>query len=152
LDQQLERANRVFCESTMSTNFATLVWGKAAPNGGIELCNAGHCAPLLVRQGKVTSIAPSSLPLGMFCGGKFATEHLQMARGECLVLFTDGLSEAANRADVEYGSERLSQVVAGCPSQSPQGLVRACLADLAAFQSGAPKRDDLSMMVIHRSA
>lgn len=151
LEQQLERANRVFCESTVSTNFATLVWGKAAPGGEIELCNAGHCAPLLVRHGKITSIEPSSLPLGMFCGGKFASEKLQMARGECLFLFTDGLSEAANSSDVEYGTERLSHVVARCASLSPQALVRACLEDLAAFQSGTPKRDDLSMMVIHRT-
>jgi sigma-B regulation protein RsbU (phosphoserine phosphatase) len=151
LDQQLERANRVFCESIASTNFATLVWGKAAPNGKIELCNAGHCAPLLVRRGEVTSIKPTSLPLGMFCGGKFITEQLQMSRGECLVLFTDGLTEAANPSDVEYGTERLSRVVAGCASMSPQSLVRACLEDLAAFQSGMQKRDDLSMMVIHRS-
>lgn len=152
LDQQLERANRVFCESTMSTNFATLVWGKAAPNGEVELCNAGHCAPLLVRHGRVTSIEPTSLPLGMFCGGKFASERLQMARGECLVLFTDGLSEASNPSDVEYGTERLLHVVEKSSGGSPQDLVRACLEDLAAFQSGTPKRDDLSVMAIQRSA
>ena len=152
LDQQIERANRVFCESTVSTNFATLVWGKAAPDGEIELCNAGHCPPLLVRRGQVTSIAPTGLPLGMFCGGTFGTKRLRMTQGESLVLFTDGLSEAANPSDVEYGTERLGRVVEKSSERSPQAMVRACLEDLAAFQSGTPKRDDLSVMAIHRSA
>lgn len=151
LGQQLERANRVFCESTGSTNFATLIWGKAGPNGKIEIGNAGHCAPLLVRHGQVNSIAPTGLPLGMFCGGTYATEQLQMAPGESLVLYTDGLSEAVNPSDAEYGTERLLRVIEKRSQHSPEALVRACLMDLAAFQSGVPKRDDLSVMVIHRT-
>lgn len=151
LNQQLERANRVFCESTGSTNFATMVWGKAGPNGEIELANAGHCAPLLVRPGQVVSIAPTGLPLGMFCGGTYSSERLQMARGETLIIFTDGLSEAANASDAEYGTDRLLRLLGKGSDRSPQALVRDCLEDLAAFQSGVPKRDDLSMMAIHRS-
>lgn len=152
LDQQIERANRVFCESTGSTNFATLVWGRAGANGEIEICNAGHCSPLLLRSGKVTSIEPAGLPLGMFCGGTFPTERLQMARGESLVIFTDGLSEAANAADAEYGTERLLRMLEQNAAHSPQALVQSFLKDLTAFQSGVPKRDDLSVMAIQRSA
>jgi sigma-B regulation protein RsbU (phosphoserine phosphatase) len=151
LDQQIERANRVFCESTGSTNFATMIWGKAGLNGEVEICNAGHCAPLLVRRGQVTSIAPSGLPLGMFCGGTYATERLKMGQGESLVIFTDGLSEAANGTDVEYGTERLLRLVEKGSEHPPEILVRSCLEDLAAFQAGAPKRDDLSVMAIHRA-
>ncbi len=44
--QLVERANRIFCESTLSTQFATLVCGRADPSGTIDLCNAGHCSPL----------------------------------------------------------------------------------------------------------
>jgi phosphoserine phosphatase RsbU/P len=151
LDQQIDRANRVFCESTASTNFATMIWGKAGPGGEIEICNAGHCAPLLVRRGQVISIAPTGLPLGIFGGGTYATEHFQMAKGESLVIFTDGLSEAANASDIEYGTERLLRVVEKIPERSPEAMVRKCLEDVAAFQAGVPKRDDLSVMAIHRA-
>src|SRR5438876_894777 len=51
LDQIPERASRVFCESTLPTHYATLVCGKASPNGELEISNAGHLPPLLVHQG-----------------------------------------------------------------------------------------------------
>lgn len=150
ISEQIERANRVFCESIMSTSFATLIWGRAGAAGEIELCNAGHCAPLLIRGGQVTSVEPTGLPLGMFSSSGYSMEKFQLTRGESLVLFTDGLSEAAGPTDHEYGAERLSRVAAESNGQPPQALMRACLEDLAAFQSGAPKRDDLSLMIIRR--
>lgn len=148
--QQIERANRVFCESTMSTHFATLVCGRAGASGEVEISNAGHCPPLLVRGGEVTSIEATGLPLGMFPSGQYATKSLQLGKGESLLLYTDGLSETISRSDTEYGIGRLSRVAADCHALSPQELVRACLEDLAAFQSGARKRDDLTIMAIRR--
>ncbi|HLY63315.1 MAG TPA: SpoIIE family protein phosphatase [Terriglobia bacterium] len=151
ISEQIGRANRVFCESIMSTSFATLVWGRAGAAGEIELCNAGHCAPLLIRSSGVVSIEPTGLPLGMFCSTGYSMEKFQLTRGESLVLFTDGLSEAAGLADNEYGAERLSRVAAESNGLPPQVVMRTCLEDLAAFQSGEPKRDDLSLMVIRRT-
>lgn len=150
LVQQIERANRVFCESTMSTNYATLVWGRAGTSGEIELCNAGHVPPLVVRAGAVTSIEPTGVPLGLFCGAKYATHRVRLEQGESLVLFTDGLSEAVGDSDQEYGTERLSRVVSQNPALPAEAMVRACLDDLSGFLSGARTRDDLSMMAIRR--
>lgn len=152
LNQQIERANRVFCQSTMSTHFATVVWGKAANSGEVELSNAGHCPPLLVRGDCVTSIEATGLPLGIFAGAKYTTRVLQLAQGETLLLFTDGLSEAANKFDMEYGIERLSRFLAENKAPSPQAMVRACLNDMAAFTAGGLKRDDISVMAIGRVA
>ncbi len=148
--QQIERANRVFCESTLSTHFATLVCGRARGSGEVEICNAGHCPPLLVRGGEVTGIEATGLPLGMFCNGQYAVSRFQMSKGDTLLFYTDGLSETVSRSDTEYGAARLSRVVADGHALPPQGLVRACVEDLAAFRSGAPKRDDLTVMAIRR--
>lgn len=148
---QAERANRVFCETTVSNYFATLVFGRAGLSGEIEISNAGHCPPLLVQGGKVTMIEATGLPLGLFCNGQYTTRKFQLKKGESLVLFTDGLAEAVNNYDSEYGTERLSKVVDQNQAASPQALLRACLDDLAAFTAGTPKRDDLTIMVIRRT-
>lgn len=150
LAQQIERANRAFCEGATSNHFATLVWGRADASGEIELSNAGHVPPLLVRGGSVTSIGATGLPLGIFCTGNYTTRKLQLAPGESLVLFTDGLTEAVDGSDSEFGIERLSQLIAASPALPPRTLVQGCVQNLANFLSGAAKRDDLSIMAIHR--
>lgn len=148
--QQIEQANRIFCESTMSAHFATLVCGKAGTSGEIEICNAGHCPPLLVRGSEPTSLDATGLPLGMFCNGQYAAKKLQLTKGDTLLLYTDGLSEAANQSGAEYGAARLSKLAGGCHTLPLRVLIPACLEDLATFRSGAPLRDDLTMMAIRR--
>jgi len=150
LAQQIERANRAFCESALSNHFATLVWGRADASGEVELSNAGHVPPLLVRASHVTSIEATGLPLGIFCSGNYTTRKLRLAPGESLVLFTDGLTEAVDGSDCEFGLERLSRLIAGHPALLPKALVEGCIESLAGFLAGAPKRDDLSIMAIHR--
>jgi len=146
----LERANRVFCESTLPSFYATLVCGHAHPTGEIEICNAGHCPPLLVRPGEIAPVEAAALPLGLFGTGTFAARSIRLEPGDGLVLYTDGLTEARNQAGEEYAAERLAEVLRGAHGQPPQRVTTACLADLAAFLGGAPKTDDLTLMAIQR--
>ena len=77
-------------------------------------------------------------------------KRMELAPGESLFLYTDGLSEAQNGANAEYGLDKLSKLVADRHSLSAQALKSACLEDLKIFRSGAPKTDDLTIMVIRR--
>src|SRR3989454_12036247 len=63
----VERANHLFADSTMRPYYATLVCGRAAANGDVEICNAGHPAPLLAQGDRVSRIPATGLPIGMFC-------------------------------------------------------------------------------------
>lgn len=148
--QLVEQANRLFCEATMLTHFATLVCGLAKPSGEIEICNAGHCLPLLVRGDGIERLPSTGLPLGMFCAGQYSTESVKLAPGNSLFLYSDGLSEARNTSNIHYGEERLSSLISKKRADSPQELIDVCLNDLISFQSGAPKTDDLTMMVVRR--
>ncbi|MDQ1471830.1 MAG: phosphoserine phosphatase RsbU/P, partial [Bryobacterales bacterium] len=65
LTEVMSRANRLFCESTPATHYATLVAGRTSENG-MDLCNAGHCRPLLLRDDGIERIDPTGLPLGLF--------------------------------------------------------------------------------------
>ncbi|MFC1799439.1 SpoIIE family protein phosphatase [Candidatus Eisenbacteria bacterium] len=150
LDQIVERASRMFCESTLPTYFATLVCGKAHDDGDVEICNAGHNPPLVIKGSKLAGIDATGLPLGMFCEERFSITRVHLGAGDGLLIYTDGLSEALNRSDEQYGAERLSKVVSKNHAMSPQGLISVCVEDVNTFRAGAPRSDDLTIMVVRR--
>lgn len=150
--QLVERANRVFRESTLAPYFATLVAGRASASGELEICNAGHCPPLVLSDGGVTPVDPTGLPVGTFYSTSYASRKLNLRAGDTLVLYTDGVSEARDRNGAEYGAERIAGVLKASRKLHPQALAAACLDDLALHLQGAPKADDLTLMVIRRAA
>ena len=152
VDQLVERANHVFADATMPAYYATLVCGRARRSGAIELCNAGHCPPLWISKGQVTSIEATGLPIGIFCREQYSARELQLEPGDSLLLYTDGLTESSDPLDTEYGMERLSNMVSAKHSFAPQALTLACLDDASSFRAGQPKGDDLTVMVIQRAA
>ena len=124
----LRRASRLFCESTTRASMRALVCGPAERNGDIELCNAGHLAPLLKQGGKeVRPIEATGLPLGMFCSEEFSVYRTQLAKGDCLLLFTDGLSEAQDRAGNEFGVQPLVEILRTCHSLTAGCCAYLCL-------------------------
>lgn len=144
----VERANAVFAETTMRPYYATLVCGKAAASGDVEICNAGHCSPLLLQNGSISSIAATGLPVGMFSRERYSAAQVKLSKGDLLLLYTDGLSEARDSADSEYGKHRL-QLLLGEASQFPAAaLVGRLLEDVGDFSSGLPVTDDLTVMAI----
>jgi sigma-B regulation protein RsbU (phosphoserine phosphatase) len=151
VSQLMERASRVFCESTLPTHYATLVCARASSSGEIEICNAGHPPPLLIREGEIVRLDATGLPIGMFGTERFASCSVQLAPGEMLLLYTDGLLEAQNAAGGEYGIERLSRLAAASKSRQPKAIVDACLRDLTAFRGGPGLTDDLTILAVSRS-
>jgi sigma-B regulation protein RsbU (phosphoserine phosphatase) len=151
LEQMVERASRVFCESTLPTQYATLVYGRANTSGEVELCNAGHLPPLLVQDGKVTSVAATGLPIGVFCSESFSVSRVQMSKGDSLFLYTDGLSESLDGAGNEYGAERLSRLLNDNHSLAPESIISLCRQELHSFAEGKLPRDDMTLMAIRRT-
>ncbi len=149
LDQLLERASSVFCESTLPSHYATLVCGNVRPDGLVQLSNAGHLPPLVARKGNVRSIDATGLPIGMFCAEKFSVTEFQMERGDTLLLYTDGLSEALDVNGSEYGADRVGQLLALNHSLSPRQLLGTIVSEINAFRSGK-LTDDLTLMAIQR--
>lgn len=150
LEEIVERASRVFCESTLPTHYATIVCGKADISGGIEICNAGHLPPLLLRQDSVQTIEATGLPMGMFSNEHFTVSRFQMERGDTLLLYTDGLSESRDGAGSEYGLERLSALLRANGGLAPKALLTACVSEVEAFRITNSLADDLTLMAIQR--
>ncbi len=150
LDQLVGRASSLFCESALPGHFATLVLGRALRTGDVEICNAGHVPPLVSRGRAVEQIAPGGIPIGMFCDARFAVTRLRLSPGDTILLYTDGVNEARNGADEEYGIDRLTRHLAGGPARTTSDLIAACLHDLNTFRSGAPQGDDVTLMAVRR--
>jgi phosphoserine phosphatase RsbU/P len=150
LDQLIARANRIFCETMLSGQFATLVCGRASAAGTIELANAGHWPPLLLRAGQQKPVEATGVPLGLFATAKYGVRLIELLPGESLLLYTDGLTEARNPAGLEYGTERFARFAGLHHKLAPKQLLRECLADLAEFQAGARRTDDLTLMALQR--
>jgi sigma-B regulation protein RsbU (phosphoserine phosphatase) len=148
----MSHANRVFCESTLPTQYATVVVGKATPDGLVEIANAGHLEPLLVGNGSVRKISSTGLPIGLFRDEPVKSTMFRMQPGEVLVLYSDGVSESRNAAETEFGAERLAQIAAECIAQSPHEAIARCIADLAAFRGSLSALDDETLMIVQRSA
>ena len=150
LDKMLERANRVFCESTFAGQYATLVCGRTSPSGELEIVSAGHHPALLIARDGVKEFAATGLPLGLFSTSQYNMHRVRLEPGDSVLLFTDGISEARNPAGKEYGVARLSNVAAERHGWVPQELLAACMKDVSHHASGARQADDQALMVVHR--
>jgi phosphoserine phosphatase RsbU/P len=148
LEQLVERANRLFCESTLPTQYATLVVGKADEFGNIEICNGGHPAPFHVGLDHITAIQAATVPVGLFCDQKFSSSTLRAAPGDSLVIYTDGISEAEGPDGSQYGALALEELLKGCRELPSQALVEECLKQVRDFRAGSPRLDDLALMVL----
>jgi sigma-B regulation protein RsbU (phosphoserine phosphatase) len=148
----LEHASRIFSQSTLPTQYATLVCGRAYSHGRVEICNAGHVRPLVVRGGHVVALEASNLPVGIFSDEEFSVDDLQLDEGDSVVLYSDGISEAMDASGAEYGDDRVIKLIGDHTGRSPSALVAACRADLDGFRGGAGKTDDATMLVLSRAA
>jgi sigma-B regulation protein RsbU (phosphoserine phosphatase) len=150
LDQLMERTSRVFCESTLPMHYATLVCGRAEPSGEIELCNAGHPPPLVIGSSGIERIEATGLPIGMFCTEQFASRRLRLQRGEALLLYSDGVTEARSPDGDEYGLDRMIAFIKAAAGAPPAALVDSCVRHVTAFGGTSLFGDDVSVLALRR--
>ena len=152
LDRMVEDANRIFCESTLAGQFATLVVGRAAHDGAVEFVSAGHLPVLHIHSDGATPKDSTGVPLGMFCNTRFPVHQLMLEQGDTLFLYTDGLTESRNSAGTEYGLHRIHKLAAQHNCVEPAGLISKCLEDLLLYGEGVKPTDDLTLLAVRRAA
>ena len=142
-------ANRVFCESTLAEHFATLIVGCAAHDGSVEFVNAGHMPLLHICTDAVRAETATGFPLGMFPDARFPSRHIFLDPGDSLLMYTDGMTEARNAADEEYGVDRL-KLIAARHRTSGRHLLDEYLEDMRVFSGGTKRADDVALLSILR--
>jgi sigma-B regulation protein RsbU (phosphoserine phosphatase) len=149
LAEIVSRANQLFCESTGPAHYATLVCGRTTPDG-IEICNAGHCPPILLRNQGTERVDSNGLPLGLFAGGQYTVAHYAPGIGESLVLYSDGITEATNPSGDDYQHERLVRSLRERIDHGAHAMCDAVLDDLGRFRENNPASDDVTLLVVRR--
>ena len=111
--------------------------------------NAGHNQPILRRNGGlIERLDVGGLPLGIQADTKYESASVGLAPGDWLVIFTDGLVEAVNASDEEYGEAKLLVLLENAGSTSPQELLNRLMAGLDLFVGNTPQHDDVTCMLL----
>ena len=149
LPEIIVRANRLFCDSTPTTHYATLVAGRTSDDG-VVLCNAGHCSPLLLTQNQTQHVEASGLPLGLFYESEYQVRHIPLQPGDSLVLYSDGITEAQDPQGNVYDEDRLIGSAQIHHKGSAAALAEGLIRDVAYFRDGRTQLDDLTVLVLRR--
>ena len=147
-EELMSRANHLFRQSALPTQYATAVVGKAFPNGEMEIINAGHLPVLMGSSSGVSLFESTCQPLGIFDDQQFTAAKRKLEPGDTLVLYTDGISEAENDGGHEYGIERLRALVDQHCSGCPDNLIEACRRHLEEFRGSRQRFDDETLLAI----
>lgn len=151
LPQLVSEANRLFCESTIAGQYATLIVGYARHDGRVEYASAGHLPLLHVSGGAVTSGRATGVPLGMFCTTEFPVCHMQLKPSDSLFLYTDGFTEIFNSKGDEYGLRRVESLMERHADAPPEQMLSACLQEIRDFSVGVKRTDDLTLLVMRHT-
>ncbi|HEX8984794.1 MAG TPA: SpoIIE family protein phosphatase [Bryobacteraceae bacterium] len=143
------RVNRYLNERTGGEQYATAFYCTLDSNGSLRWINAGHPPPILLRRtGVLESLNANGTPLGMLEESEYLVAETPLERGDRIVVYTDGLIEAQNRARKFYGLERLREAVLANAGADTQGLHRNLLAACDAFTGHEPQRDDVTLSIL----
>jgi sigma-B regulation protein RsbU (phosphoserine phosphatase) len=146
------RLNHFLHRSVEPGKFVTAFLGVLdGRSGQLVYCNAGHNAPLLVgTDGKVTRLETAGLILGILEHSPYEAGQAMLRPGERLVLFTDGVTEAANESDEQWGEERLLELLRSAPQDPCAGVMARIVEEVRRFEGARGASDDVTLIVARR--
>jgi stage II sporulation SpoE-like protein len=147
------RLNRLLCEHASGNRFASLFWCVYdQPLHSLRYVNAGHCPPILIgrRDGKLLTrrLDKGGPVLGLLPHALYEATTVEVASGDLLVMYSDGLTEATNAEGEEYGEDRLAALLHSHADESPAQIREAVLSSFASFASANETQDDLTFAII----
>ncbi len=149
----IHRVNRLIYDSSPRNKFITLFYGELYPESGrIVYINAGHNPPFYVAtNGLLRPLHTNNLPLGVKIDANYCTGEIMLQKGEFLFLYTDGVTEAMNAEEREFGEEKLIEILQKKqPAQSAQHIMQRVIESIEAFRGNTVQNDDLTMAVVMR--
>jgi phosphoserine phosphatase RsbU/P len=144
--------NRDLCRMSIGAPLASLFLGRLdAATGRLDYCSAGHPPALLLRaDGNLRSLSDGGTLLGVIAEASFVKGSVDLGAGDVLVTYSDGILEARNAADQEFGYERLEAQVRRARTKPADAILFSVLGAVQDFVGGNPQADDISLMVIGR--
>jgi len=148
----VERLNRIIHESRLTSKFVSLFYGELEASGNFIYVNAGHNPPIVVRERESILLRQTGMVLGPSRDAAYSRGFVTLEIGDVLVLYTDGIVEAVDGRDQEFGIERLKRVVSQNRERTAEEIVTAILQQVSTFTRGAVAQDDRTLLVIRRGS
>jgi len=146
----VERLNRIIHESRVTTRFVSLFYGEVEDDGSLMYVNAGHPHPLHFHGTSVTPLIQTGLVLGPTGNATYTRGYRRLEPGDALLMYTDGMVEAHDRDDVEFGIGRLSRAFLEMRDQPCDEIARALIRRVAEYAGGGEPEDDRTVVVLKR--
>ena len=147
----MARINEDLCLDNRQDMFVTVFFGVLDPaTAMLTFCNAGHQSPYVIsKNGDISTVeGPRGIPLGILGDYEYETGTHQLARGDCVFVYTDGVTEAMDPNSAFFTDARLKQVLAPLAGAPARAVVAEVIASVRDFAGGAPQADDIAAMAI----
>jgi phosphoserine phosphatase RsbU/P len=142
----MQKLNQIIHRSRLTTKFVTLFYGELELGGTFIYTNAGHNAPFLLRQKQYELLTQGGMVLGPTPDASYTRGYVKVEPGDVLCLYSDGIVEAHDAHDREFGLDRLIQIVRKNRDQPAQAIVNEVLRKVAAW--GREDEDDRTMVIV----
>ena len=149
-----ERINRMLCEKTASERFVTLFWAVFdPPTATLRYVNAGHAAPLLLRANSAPGSAPERLDeggpvLGVLPNAQYQCGRRQIAAGDTLIVYSDGINETEDQKEEPFGDDRVLAIASESSACAPERICEQIMSRVAGFSVPGSPQDDRTLMVV----
>ncbi len=150
LAKMMGRINGLVYESSASNRYATFFFATLDPiTRELRYVNAGHNAPMLVRgaSGDVVRLEAGGTPVGLLPSASYEAQSVTLELGDLLLCYTDGVSEAMNLGDEEWGEERMLEAVKTKAGASSDDVLREVFRAADQFTGEAPQHDDMTLLI-----
>jgi sigma-B regulation protein RsbU (phosphoserine phosphatase) len=146
--QAMDRVNKALLRRAIEARFATMFFGTITPAGGLRYCNAGHEPALCVSASGTKALSGGGPVLGLLPFASYDCMTVTLAPGDLIVVCSDGVTEARNRDDEEFGRDRVSALVGARHGAAPDTVLELLLRGVREFSQGAAQSDDVTALVV----
>jgi phosphoserine phosphatase RsbU/P len=152
LSATISAVNRYLADNIPANRFVTLFYAELDPvSGALSFLNAGHNPPLILHAaGTVEQLASGGLPLGIKRDAEYREGRTLLQRGDVLVIYSDGVTEAVSPTGEEFGATRLYEVVSRNVEASAAGIRDRIESSLTKFAQGTSAADDITLVIVKR--
>jgi sigma-B regulation protein RsbU (phosphoserine phosphatase) len=149
-EQLMAAVDRDVYATTDGARYATAIYGVLdSESSRLTLVNAGH-PPALLLSSAVRSLSASGPALGLIEAGTFGSHSMKLTPGTMLVAYTDGVSEARDASDEEFGESRLIEAIESCRGDTAARICSHVLDAIRRFRGSQQDQDDVTIMIIKK--
>jgi len=144
----IRRVNTGLVRRPIEAKYATMFHGTLTADGVLTYCNAGHNPPVVFGPGGLRRLASGSMPVGFFEHAPYEDVVEQLQKGDVVVIFSDGVTEALDAQGQEFGEERLIELLRQYHTADAASILARIMEDVQTFAHGVAQHDDVTALVL----